>query len=86
MNKKNSILIFGFFISCTSNPFWNDPGTVELILSGTVTTENNHMGTPVFVWSKIFDSYTKTDQDGKFSVLIKNNQTPHGSISGSIKI
>ena len=76
----------GFFISCTSNPFWNDPGTVELILSGTVTTENNHMGTPVFVWSKIFDSYTKTDQDGKFSVLIKNNQTPHGSISGSIKI
>ena len=80
------LFILKLLLSCTSNPFWDDPGTVELVLSGNISTENNNMNVPVSVYLETFDIYTRTDQDGDFSITIQNTQSTDGSVSGSLKI
>ena len=80
------LFILKLLLSCTSNPFWDDPGTVELVLSGNVSTENNNMDVPISVYLETFDIYTRTDQDGDFSITIQNTQSTDGSVSGSLKI
>ena len=52
------LLILKLFLSCTSNPFWNDPETEQLTLSGTIFSENNTMGTPISVWLETFENYS----------------------------
>ena len=80
------LLILKLFLSCTSNPFWNDPETEQLTLSGTIFSENNTMGTPISVWLETFDRYTTTDENGDFSLIIQNTQSTDGSVSGSLKV
>ena len=79
------LFILKLLLSCTSNPFWDDPGTVELVLSGNISTDNNNMNVPVSVYLETFDIYTKTDQDGDFSITIQNTQSTDGSVSGSLR-
>ena len=80
------LFILKLLLSCTSNPFWDDPGTVELVLSGNISAENNNMNVPISVYLETFDIYTRTDQDGDFSITIQNTQSTDGSVSGSAKI
>ena len=80
------LFILKLSLSCTSNPFWDDPGAVELILSGNISTVNNNMDVPVSVYLETFDIYTTTDQNGDFSISIQNTQSTDGSVSGSLKI
>jgi len=81
-----SLFILNLFLSCTSNPFWSDPETAQLVLSGTISSENNNMDTPISVWLETFDHYTTTDQNGNFSLIIQNTQSTNGSISGPLKV
>ena len=81
-----SLFILYLFLSCTSNPFWSDPETAQLVLSGTISSENNNMDTPISVWLETFDHYTTTDQNGNFSLIIQNTQSTDGSISGPLKV
>ena len=84
---KNYIICLSIFsISCTSNPFWNDPGTSELILYGQISIENNNLDTPALVWMEGADSFEKTDQNGSFSIVVKNTQRNELSVSGSVKV
>ena len=80
------LFILKLLLSCTSNPFWDDPGTVELVLSGNISTDNNNMDVPISVYLETFDIYTRTDQDGDFSISIQNTQSTDGAVSGSLKI
>lgn len=73
-------------ISCTSNPFWEDPKKNELNLSGIVHAENNETGIPVSIWVETLDLYTTTEPDGVFSIPIPNTQSNSGTISGPIKL
>ena len=73
-------------ISCTSNPFWNDPTKNELKLNGTATAENKHTDVPISIWMESFDQYTITDSDGNFSIPINNSQSGTGNISGPVKL
>ncbi len=86
MNNIKLLFLLIFVLHCTSNPFWDDPSTDGLYLSGTILTENNSIDTPVSVWLETFESYTTTDQDGNFSIEISNTQSTLSSISGPIKI
>ena len=80
MMKILFLFILKLFLSCTSNPFWNDPETEQLTLSGTIFSENNTMGTPISVWLETFDRYTTTDENGNFSTIgIESPDQNHGS-------
>ena len=49
MEIKNKTIIFLLILlfSCTSNPFWDDSGTIEMKITGEVLTENNRTNVPV---------------------------------------
>ena len=72
MEIKNKIIVFLLIslFSCTSNPFWDDSGTIEVKITGKVLTENNQTNVPVSVWLETFDLYTTTDSVGYFSFSI----------------
>ena len=72
--------------SCTSNPFWDDSGTIEMKITGKVMTENNQTNVPVSVWLETFDLYTTTDSVGYFSISINNSQTSYGSMNGPVNL
>ena len=82
--------IFFFFIflglSCTDNPFWNDPPTKVMKLTGIVDTENNITNTPAYVWFEGLDIDTVTNENKEFMIEIKRTQTPAGNINGPLKI
>ena len=88
MEIKNKIIVFLLIslFSCTSNPFWDDSGTIEMKITGKVLTENNQTNIPVSVWLETFDLYTTSDPDGNFSFSISNSQTSYGSINGPIDL
>ena len=88
MEIKNKIIIFLLIslFSCTSNPFWDDSGTIEMKITGKVLTENNQTNVPVSVWLETFDLYTTTDSVGDFSFSITNSQTPNGSMNGPVNL
>lgn len=72
-------------ISCTSNPFWDDPSKSKLKISGTVTSENNQSNVPIFVWLEGFNMETNTDSNGYFEFVINNAQTSTGNMSGGLQ-
>ena len=74
------------FITCTSNPFWNDPGTSELLLHGKITIEDNNLSTPALVWMEGSSNLNNTDQYGSFSLRIINSQLNELSMSGPVKV
>jgi len=85
--KIKTILFFLISLfSCTSNPFWDDSGTLEMKITGKVITANNQTNVPVSVWLETFDLYTTSDPDGNFSFSISNSQTSYGSINGPIDL
>ena len=88
MEIKNKTIIFLLisFFSCTSNPFWDDSGTIEMKITGKVITENNQTNVPVSVWLETFDLYTTTDSVGYFSISINNSQTSYGSMNGPVNL
>ena len=88
MEIKNKTMIFLLLLlsSCTSNPFWDDSGTIEMKITGKVLTENNQTNVPVSVWLETFDLYTTTDSVGYFSFPITNSQTPNGSMNGPVNL
>ena len=88
MEIKNKTMIFLLLLlsSCTSNPFWDDSGTIEMKITGKVLTENNQTNVPVSVWLETFDLYTTTDSVGYFSFSITNSQTPTGSMNGPVNL
>ena len=88
MEIKNKTMIFLLLLlsSCTSNPFWDDSGTIEMKITGKVLTENNQTNVPVSVWLETFDLYTPTDSVGYFSFSITNSQTPTGSMNGPVNL
>ena len=86
MTKNYAVSLVLFSIACTSNPFWNDPGTSELLLYGQISIEDNDLDTPALVWLKGSTSFIKTDKYGSFSVSVKNMQASELSVSGPIAI
>lgn len=88
MEIKNKTMIFLLLLlsSCTSNPFWDDSGTIEMKITGKVLTENNQTNVPVSVWLETLDLYTTTDSVGYFSFSITNSQTPNGSMNGPVNL
>jgi hypothetical protein len=88
MEIKNKTIIFLLIslFSCTSNPFWDDSGTIEMKITGKVITENNQTNVPVSVWLETFDLYTTTDSVGYFSISINNSQTSYGSMNGPVNL
>jgi len=88
MEIKNKAIIFllASLFSCTSNPFWDDSGIMEMKITGEVLTENNQTNVPVSIWLETFDLYTTTDSIGSFSFSITNSQTPTGSMNGPVNL
>ena len=88
MEIKNKTIVFLLIslFSCTSNPFWDDSGTIEMKITGKVITENNQTNVPVSVWLETFDLYTTTDSVGYFSISINNSQTSYGSMNGPVNL
>ena len=84
--KKNLIILLILFFACTSNPFWDDPKTAELKLSGNITAKNNQTNVPISVWLESLDQYTITDSVGNFSISISNTQTSSGNLNGPITV
>ena len=72
--------------SCSSNPFWDDSKTRELKIYGHISLEDQNKDVPVFIWADIFNSYTKTDKDGLFSLPLDNSQTQMGNINGPVQV
>jgi len=88
MEIKNKTIVFLLIslFSCTSNPFWDNSGTIEMKITGKVITENNQTNVPVSVWLETFDLYTTTDSVGYFSISINNSQTSYGSMNGPVNL
>ena len=88
MEIKNKTIVFLLIslFSCTSNPFWDDSGTIEMKITGKVITENNQTNVPVSVWLETFDLYTTTDSVGYFSISINNSQTSYGNMNGPVNL
>ena len=85
--KIKTILFFLISLfSCTSNPFWDDSGTLEMKITGKVITANNQTNVPVSVWLETFGLFTTSDPDGNFSFSISNSQTLYGSINGPVDL
>ncbi len=86
IKNKTIISLLILLFSCTSNPFWDDSGTIEMKITGKVLTENNQTNVPVSVWLETFDLYTTTDSVGYFSISINNSQTSYGSMNGPVNL
>ena len=61
------------FITCTSNPLWDDPITSELTIFGKISMENKILDTPAIVWLEQSDSFVRTDINDSFIITINNN-------------
>ena len=72
--------------SCSSNPFWDDLKTREIKIYGHISLDEQDRDAPVFIWADIFNSYTKTDKDGLFSLPLDNSQTQTGNINGPVQV
>lgn len=72
-------------LSCTDNPFWTDPPTTVMKLTGIVNTENNITGAPAYVWLEGMDIDTVTNDNNEFIIELNSTQTPNGNINGPLK-
>ena len=86
MINKNILFLLCVLFSCTSNPLWNDPRTIELVLSGNVVAENRVTDVPISIWVETFDFYSVANEDGSFSIPLKSTQSQSGNISGPVNI
>ena len=87
MKKYNTFFFFLFLMfSCTTNPFWDDPFTKIMRLTGTVHPEDNLTNTPAYVWLEGLELDTVTNGNKEFLIEINSTQTPAGNINGPLKI
>ena len=72
-------------LSCTENPFWSDPPTTVMKLTGIVNTDNNITNAPAYIWLEGLDIDTVTNDNNEFIIELNNTQTPNGNINGPLK-
>ena len=72
-------------LSCTENPFWSDPPTTVMKLTGIVNTDNNITNAPAYVWLEGLDIDTVTNDNNEFIIELNNTQTSNGNINGPLK-
>ena len=72
-------------LSCTDNPFWTDPPTTVMKLTGIVNTDNNITNAPAYVLLEGLDIDTVTNDNNEFIIELNNTQTPNGNINGPLK-
>ena len=72
-------------LSCTENPFWSDPPTIVMKLTGIVNTDNNITNAPAYVWLEGLDIDTVTNDNNEFIIELNSTQTPNGNINGPLK-
>ena len=83
--KNNHIPLFLFliYLSCTSNPIWNDSSTSGSIISGTVVPENRNGNVRVCIWLEDFNIITYTNEQDRFIININEGLK---DVSGQRKI
>ena len=79
------LLVLFIELSCTENPFWSDPPTTVMKLTGIVNTDNNITNAPAYVWLEGLDIDTVTNDNNEFIIELNNTQTPNGNINGPLK-
>ena len=72
-------------LSCTENPFWSDPPTTVMKLTGIVNTDNNITNAPAYVWLEGLDIDTVTNDNNEFIIELNNTQTSNGNINGPLR-
>ena len=72
-------------LSCTENPFWSDPPTTVMKLTGIVNTDNNITNAPAYVWLEGLDIDTVTNDNNEFIIEPNSTQTPNGNINGPLR-
>ena len=72
-------------LSCTENPFWSDPPTTVMKLTGIVNTDNNITNAPAYVWLEGLDIDTVTNDNNEFIIELNSTQTPNGNINGPLR-
>ena len=85
--KKYHTYLLALFIelSCTENPFWSDPPTTVMKLTGIVNTDNNITNAPAYVWLEGLDIDTVTNDNYEFIIELNSTQTPNGNINGPLR-
>ena len=75
-----------FLFSCTSNPFWEDPKTIDRTLKGTISLVNSNYSHPILLWDNYSEEISETDSAGNFLLNLSSiyNQTNVGS--GELKL
>ena len=72
-------------LSCTENPFWSDPPTTVMKLTGIVNTDNNITNAPAYIWLEGLDIDTVTNDNNEFIIELNNTQTSNGNINGPLR-
>ena len=72
-------------LSCTENPFWSDPPTTVMKLTGIVNTDNNITNAPAYIWLEGLDIDTVTNDNNEFIIELNSTQTPNGNINGPLR-
>ena len=75
-----------FLFSCTSNPFWEDPKSIDRTLKGSISLVNSNYPHPILLWDNYSGEITETDSAGNFLLKLSSvyNQTSLGS--GELKL
>ena len=75
-----------FLFSCTSNPFWEDPKSIDRTLKGSISLVNSNYPHPILLWDNYSGKITETDSAGNFLLKLSSvyNQTSLGS--GELKL
>ena len=84
--KQKIIILFFFFYGCTSNPFWEDPPTKKVNISGVVVAEDRSSNTPIYIWIEDLDVSNYTDATGSFSIDIPSLESENGNFSGLVRV
>lgn len=79
------LLVLFIELSCTENPFWSDPPTTVMKLTGIVNTDNNITNAPAYIWLEGLDIDTVTNDNNEFIIELNNTQTSNGNINGPLK-
>lgn len=72
--------------SCTSNPFWEDPNSIERTLKGTVSILNANYSHPILLWDNYSEEITKTDNAGNFLLNLSSVYSQTNLGSGELKL
>ena len=75
-----------FLFSCTSNPFWEDPNSIERTLKGTVSILNANYSHPILLWDNYSEEITKTDNAGNFLLNLSSVYSQTNLGSGELKL